>query len=337
MKGVSVIICCYNSALRLPETLRYLSLQKVPANIKWEVIIVNNLSADNTAQVAQLEWTKYDINGVGFKVIDQPLAGLSFAREKGLEEAGYDCLIFCDDDNWLFENYIESAYNLLEQWQDAGIIGGCGISKPETDPPEWFATYSGHYATGPQNNYNGVIEGSSPYVYGAGSVARKSVLEQLKAIDFKPIATDRLNNKLSSGGDVEVCYAIKLLNYNIAYSNDLKFYHFIQKSRLTDQYLLNLVYQFGYCNILHRPYFWLFNPTLPGFKKTWFWTLLISLNIYIISLINSFKKGDHQGEFISRVNVNHAKGRLDAILKLNSTIGKYYRALSGKFKGTTTN
>jgi glycosyltransferase involved in cell wall biosynthesis len=337
MKGVSVIICCYNSALRLPETLRYLSLQKVPADIKWEVIIVNNLSADNTTQVAELEWAKHDINGASFKVVDQPVAGLSFAREKGLEEAGYDCLIFCDDDNWLFENYIESAYNLLEQWPDAGIIGGYGIPKPETDPPEWFATYSSHYATGPQSNHNGVIEGSSPYVYGAGSVARKSVLEQLKTIDFKPIATDRLNDKLSSGGDVEVCYAIKLLNHDIGYSNDLKFYHFIQKNRLTDQYLLNLVYQFGYCNILHRPYFWLFNPALPVFKKTWFWTFLISLNIYIISLINSLKKGDLPGKFTTMVNVNHAKGRLDAILKLNSTIEKYYKALNRKFKVTGTN
>jgi glycosyltransferase involved in cell wall biosynthesis len=332
MKGVSVIICCYNSALRLPETLRYLSLQKVPADIKWEVIIVNNLSADNTAQVAELEWAKYDINGVSFKVADQPRAGLSFAREKGMEEAGYDYLIFCDDDNWLYENYIENAYNLLEQWPGTGIIGGCGIPKPETDPPEWFAAYSSHYATGPQSSHNGVIEGSSPYVYGAGSVVRKSALKQLEALDFKLIASDRLNEKLSSGGDVEVCYAIKLLNYEIAYSDGLKFYHFIQKSRLTDQYLINLVYQFGYCNILHRPYFWLFNPALPGFKKTWLWTLLISLNIYLISLFNSLKRGAPLNKFTSKINVNHAKGRLAAIVKLNSVIEKHYISISRKFR-----
>lgn len=332
MKGVSVIICCYNSALRLPETLLYIALQKVPDHIQWELIVVNNSSADNTAQVAAEEWVKYKLPGVGFKVVDQPVAGLSFAREKGVAESMYDSIIFCDDDNWLFDSYVNSAYNLLESHPNWGIIGGCGIPKPEIEPPEWFGTYSGNYATGAQSSHNGVIEGDSPYVYGAGSVVRKSVLEQLKAMDFTPIATDRLSDKLSSGGDVEVCYAIKLLNFDIAYSGDLKFCHFIPKNRLTDKYLLNLVYQFGYCNILHRPYSWLFNTTLPWFKKTWGWTLAISLNIYLISLVNTLKKGDSLNKFIGRVNVNHAKGRLAAIVKLNSDIEKYYVTISEKFR-----
>lgn len=331
MKGVSVIVCCYNSAARLPETLKHIALQKVAANINWEVIIVNNMSTDCTVETADFEWFKYKEKNITFKIVDQPAAGLSFAREKGLEASTYDYLIFCDDDNWLSENYIQNSFNLLEQWPSVAIIGGLGIPKTETPPPGWFAQYSSYYATGPQSNHNGIIKGNSPYVYGAGSVVRKSVLEQLKAIDFKPIATDRLNEKLSSGGDVEVCYATKLLNHDIAFSDDLKFYHFIQKSRLTDQYLLNLVYQFGYCNILHRPYFWLFNPNLPWFKKTWLWTLLISFNIYLISLFNSLKKGDGLNKFTGKVNLSHAKGRLAGIIKLRSGIERDCSSIQQKF------
>ncbi|MDR3695467.1 glycosyltransferase [Mucilaginibacter sp.] len=332
MKGISVIVCCYNSALRLPETLKHLALQKVSIEIPWEIIVVNNASNDNTVQIAIEEWRKYENKNIKFKVVDACVAGLSFAREKGIAESEYGYLIFCDDDNWFFENYIENAFKLLETWPDAGIIGGYGLPAPAVEPPEWFKNYSSYYATGSQNLCNGIIAGNSPGVYGAGAVIRKTALQQLKEINFETIATDRRNEKLSSGGDIELCFAIKLLGYNVCYSDHLKFHHFIPENRLSKKYLLALVYQFGYCDILHRPYYWLFNSSLPKYKKTWFWVLMISLNIYLISLINLFKRGNSLARFIHRINLSHSKGRLTAIIKLNWRIQKYYKLVCQKFK-----
>ncbi len=34
-QGVSVVICCFNSAARLPETLRHLARQDCPSNLAW--------------------------------------------------------------------------------------------------------------------------------------------------------------------------------------------------------------------------------------------------------------------------------------------------------------
>src|SRR3569833_1211633 len=316
MKGVSVVICCYNSAPRLPQTLKHLSRQKVPDHIKWEVIIVNNLSTDNTVEVAESEWSKYMQHDIRLKIAGQPVAGLSFAREKGTQISDYEYIIFCDDDNWLNENYIKNAFELLEQRPSVAIVGGYGIPETEVAPPEWVNRDSSYYATGPQSRQNGIMTEPSPYVYGAGAVVRKAALERLGALNFTPLATDRVNKKLSSGGDVELCYALKLLDYDIAYSGDLKFHHFIPKDRLTAEYLLSLVYQFGYCNVVHRPYFWLFNPMLPGFKKTWWWTLLISVNIYLNAVFCIIKAQDTLDRFPCKINVRHAKGRLAGILKL---------------------
>jgi len=39
-EGVSVIICCYNSAKRLPETLRHLAKQKLDTAFPWEVVVI---------------------------------------------------------------------------------------------------------------------------------------------------------------------------------------------------------------------------------------------------------------------------------------------------------
>src|SRR5438874_1022703 len=98
--GISVIICCYNSSARLPKTLEYLASQEVPLNIYWEVIIVNNNSSDDTVIVAQKEWAKYKLR-VPFKVVDENVAGTIHARKRGIAEASYELLLFCDDDNWL--------------------------------------------------------------------------------------------------------------------------------------------------------------------------------------------------------------------------------------------
>ncbi len=49
--NVSIVICCYNSAHRLPETIRHLLAQEIPEGLLWEVIVVDNACTDNTAQV----------------------------------------------------------------------------------------------------------------------------------------------------------------------------------------------------------------------------------------------------------------------------------------------
>lgn len=331
-RGVSVIICCYNSALRLSSTLKHLALQKTTTALPWEIIVVNNASKDNTAAVALAEWGQYKRTDVNFRVVDQPVPGLTFAREKGVAVSTYEYLVFCDDDNWLCETYIETAFNLLEGWPEAAIIGGQGQPVPEIAPPRWFSNYSGYFATGSQSTSDGVINDDNPYVYGAGVVVRKSILLELNRIKFKFIAIDRLNDKLSSGADVEMCYVFRLLKKKIAYHHGLKFSHFIPANRLTDAYLLGLVYQFGFCDILHRPYYWVFNPLLPAYKKHWLWVFLISLNIYLLSGLKLLKGGNPETKFVNKVNFEHAKGRLNAIVKLKWLVQKNYAMIRQKFE-----
>ena len=92
--GISIIICCYNSAARLPETIKHLAIQCVPQGILWEVIIVNNASTDDTKLVANAEWAKYNTSAWGFKIVDEQEAGLSFAREKGIRASKFNYIIF---------------------------------------------------------------------------------------------------------------------------------------------------------------------------------------------------------------------------------------------------
>ncbi len=112
-KGVSVVICCYNSAKLLPVTLEHLSRQKTRSYVDWEVVIVNNASTDNTSEVAAMEWKKYPDCKGSLKIAYQPIPGLAAAREKGIEESKYEYIVFCDDDNWLDENFVQNVVRLM--------------------------------------------------------------------------------------------------------------------------------------------------------------------------------------------------------------------------------
>src|SRR6266568_2014628 len=94
--GVSVVICCHNSAKRLAATLAQLVAQRVPSEIPWEVIVIDNASTDGTAQVAAACWPA--VNCVPLRIISEPRLGLTYARQRGFREAKYEFISFVDDD-----------------------------------------------------------------------------------------------------------------------------------------------------------------------------------------------------------------------------------------------
>jgi glycosyltransferase involved in cell wall biosynthesis len=242
--GVSIVICTYNGAAKLPETLRHIAIQKIPNDIQWELIIVNNASTDDTANVAVREWRKY-ANPGSFTVISEPKQGLSFARERGFNEARFDYILLCDDDNWLQPDFISIAQNIMMTNPQVAVLGGLGEPVYETDPPTWIIENPRIIAVGPQAPRPGKVESNK--VSGAGCIIRKSAYQQLKDAGFRGLLSDRKGSELSSGGDYELCYALVVIGYEIWYSDILKFKHFITKERLTWEYCTRYIRESTRC------------------------------------------------------------------------------------------
>jgi glycosyltransferase involved in cell wall biosynthesis len=244
--GVSVIICCYNSVSRLPETLKHLAAQQT-RGLKAEVILVDNASTDGTRHIALSLWSAQSRHDIPLVVVEEPLAGLSRARARGIAHAAYDVLVFCDDDNWLEPGYLQHAFSILEANPAIGALGGVGLPVADAPLPAWFEQYKGCFACYPQGECTGELTGPSAFLYGAGLVVRKSVLTALIQRGFNAILSDRVGKQLSSGGDVELCYAVRLAGYKLWYSSDLVFRHYMPGNRLTQQYLCRLMAASSYC------------------------------------------------------------------------------------------
>ena len=232
----SIVICCYNSSARIADTLLHIAKQKIANNVNWEVIVINNNSTDLTSETALKAWNETQ-STIAFKIIDEPKPGLSFARKRGTIESKGHYIIFCDDDNWLEENYIQKAYEITQKDPKIGMLGGIGEAYIKGSRPEWFEKVKEAYAVGAQNAVEGDITSTKGFVYGAGAVVKRELLVTLDQIGFKHVLTDRIGKKMVSGGDNEMGYAIVLLGYKIYYSPELKFQHFIPNNRLTLQYL----------------------------------------------------------------------------------------------------
>ncbi|HZY78379.1 MAG TPA: glycosyltransferase [Cyclobacteriaceae bacterium] len=253
MEGVSIILCCYNSARRLPTTLKYLANQRGIEDIALEVIVVDNASTDDTGDVAIKEWSTLKAT-FPLRVIVEHKKGLSSARRRGIAEAKFDTLIFCDDDNWLEQSYASTAYSVMRD-RSIGAAGGIGSPKFETNEPSWFRYVTSFYAVGDQANSVLPELNNVRYLYGAGMVVSKEAITALFESGFSNVTSDRVGNTLISGGDTEICIALQSNGYKIEYSEKLLFRHFIGRDRLTLSYCSRLIVGIGYSSQM------LFNKT----------------------------------------------------------------------------
>ena len=237
-QGVSIIICCHNGASRLRETIRHIAMQRVPGHIPWELVLIDNGSTDDSAAIASTEWEKYDAPA-SLRIIDEPAVGLSYARARGFREAWYEYIVMCDDDNWLADDYVSSAFDIMSERSNIGALGGIGKLVFEIDPPLPEVCYI--FAAGPQAAHSGKVEANK--LYGAGCVVRYSAYQKLLRSGFKSLLTDRLGAELTSGGDYELCFALAIVGYDIWYDERLRLYHFITRERLTWAYLMKYAHE----------------------------------------------------------------------------------------------
>jgi glycosyltransferase involved in cell wall biosynthesis len=243
-RGISVIICCYNSSSRIENTLNYLLLQQFETPLNWEIVIVDNNSSDNTTEIVNNYLLSN--NFTNYTIVNEINQGLSYARKKGADIAKYDIVVYCDDDNWLQHEYLENVNSILMSQKECGVLGGWSKAAYESncDVPAWFDEIAGSMAIG---GYPGEKDLEVDFVWGAGMAIKKELILDFFNKPFK--LTDRKGSMLASGGDSEICLFAKQCNYKILKSSKLFFTHFVPENRLLWSYIRRLHEGFGYSSM----------------------------------------------------------------------------------------
>ena len=112
----SVVIPAYNEVLFLPATLAALAAAMRAVDVSGEVIVVDNNSNDETADLAQ---------ACGARVVFEPVNQISRARNTGAGAANGKFLIFIDADTLVTASLLRHALEVLESETVCG--GGAGV------------------------------------------------------------------------------------------------------------------------------------------------------------------------------------------------------------------
>ena len=263
VRGISVILCCYNSEKLIRNTLFYLSVQRFRINVSWEIILVNNCSTDKTVEVALEYWESIN-KPAKLKIVNESKLGLNNARVTGIYTSKYEFLIYCDDDNFLGRDYVQHSYDLLLKNSNVAAFGGINNIQKLGKLPRWFDKNKRKFAVGDQTSKRKLDS-----VWGAGMVFRKAVFLRLIELGVYVKSDDRKGESLTSGGDTEICLGFKLLGYSIKASNKLVLTHFITPNRLTRSYLIKLTYYLGKSSVYIYPYLYAMNNGNKLVRHRW--------------------------------------------------------------------
>ncbi len=114
MNKVSIIVPVYNIEKYLAKCLDSLINQTLE---DIEIICVNDGSTDNSAEILN-EYAQKDCR---IKIINQDNAGLSAARNTGINAANGEYIGYVDSDDWIDLNFYEKLYNAAKD-TDADIV-----------------------------------------------------------------------------------------------------------------------------------------------------------------------------------------------------------------------
>ena len=194
----SVIVCSYNGARTIHDTLEGLSQLTYP---DYEVIVVDDGSTDATSAIA----SEYDVH-----LIRTANGGLSAARNTGMHAAGGEILAYVDDDarpdpDWLF--YLADTYMST----DAAAVGGPNIA-PGGDGP--VADAVANAPGGPVHVL--ITDTEADHIPGCNFSIRKAYLEAIGAWDPRFRA---------AGDDVDLCWRLQERGWTIGFNHAAMVWH----------------------------------------------------------------------------------------------------------------
>lgn len=226
----SIIVCTYNRAESLKDTLGALKAQKTISERSWEVVVVDNNSPDATRIVVEAVQADWPLLRYEFEARQ----GLSYARNHGIASATGKVLLFTDDDVLPEPDWLETTLAGLEKYQ-AVACGGFIAPIWEVPPPAWLTErFYGFLAVRTDRTDDYPIETASQAPFGANMAVYREVFVQVGLFD---VNRGRKGKVLASGEDGELFDRILSAGMKAVFLGSSRVHHKVEAFRLRKSYL----------------------------------------------------------------------------------------------------
>lgn len=235
VKTISVIISTYNRCRLLEQTLRSILEQNLNGDFEYELIVVDNNSTDSTRTIVE---SYYDRFSGRLRYLFEAKQGKSYGLNKGIKCAKGEAIAFTDDDVLADKDWLNNIVVVFNS-HAIDLLGGKVIPFFNEDPPVWLKDYKHSLLKYPLMLFDlgdQYIENRDNKILPIGaniSIRRESYAKFGEFIDS------------GRSQDIEFCNRWHNLGARIAYSPEVKVYHFSHPSRMTKGYFRRYFFQSG--------------------------------------------------------------------------------------------
>jgi glycosyltransferase involved in cell wall biosynthesis len=236
--AVSIVVCTYNRAALLRETLTSMQAMTVPPDCAVEIVVVDNNSTDDTPAVIAESAREGRIPIVA---LTEKRQGKSFALNTALARAQGDVLALTDDDVLTPADWLARIVDGFRTREVSFVFGKVLPRWGQTPPPE-LLTRQAQDIWGPLAL---VDYGDAPTAYAADNTGQRLPIGANLAFSRAALIaaggwrTDlgKVNNTLISGEDHEIFLRLRRRGlYAGYYDPELTVRHFVPAQRLTRRY-----------------------------------------------------------------------------------------------------
>lgn len=233
---LSVVICTYNNAESLSITLQQVLSQKISCPELIEVVVINNNSSDETAQVLE----KIESSQFNYRHYFEPRQGISHARNTGFENAHGDYVLYTDDDAEIPEYWLEKYLRKIKSKTIDCVFGKISIIW-DMPQPWWYDAerFQGLFAALDYGDTEQQISTKRHPFLSKNVCIKKSCLIEIGGFDPR---LGRKGKILTGGEEILAFYRLIEANKTVYYFPDITVGHRLKQreygeENITSQYL----------------------------------------------------------------------------------------------------
>lgn len=170
---ISVVIPLYNKEKYIGRAIRSIMNQTYQ---QFEIVVINDGSTDHSAAVVE------QIGDSRIRLISQENAGVSAARNSGIEASKYDFIAFLDGDDEWKTNHLEVIVDLMDKYPSCGVFATSYYFYKENETPS-LPILPAHFSfsgeDGVLDNYYRLASGTDFPIHMSSYVVRKSEIQKI--------------------------------------------------------------------------------------------------------------------------------------------------------------
>ncbi len=229
----TILICTYNRAALLGPTLDSIAALRTPADLSWEVLVVDNNSNDATREEVERRQGGYPVD---LRYAFEPRQGKSTALNTGHTLARGAIIVYTDDDVRVPAQWLQAAVQPLLDDPSIAYTGGPVRPMWERRPPSWLdasGNLGGTIAVKDHGDAAFVFEDERKTPLGVNMAVRRELVDRIGG--FRP-DLGRRGKSLLGQEQAEFFYRSRQAGARGLYVPAMVLDHFVPASRLTHNY-----------------------------------------------------------------------------------------------------